>query len=63
MVNFKKFCFSSDWTIEALLKKWNLQCTDVPLDIFNANKKHIAGSTLPGNHSVQMMIVKARTKI
>ncbi|KAK3520768.1 hypothetical protein QTP70_032334 [Hemibagrus guttatus] len=52
---------SSDWTIEALLNKWNLQCTYVPLDIFHANKKHLAGSTLPGNHSIQMMIVKAQT--
>ncbi|XP_058267620.1 methyltransferase-like protein 23 isoform X2 [Hemibagrus wyckioides] len=52
---------SSDWTIETLLNKWNLQCTDVPLDIFHANKKHLAGSTLPGNHSIQMMIVKAQT--
>ncbi|MCI4385295.1 hypothetical protein PGIGA_G00048770 [Pangasianodon gigas] len=53
---------SSDWTIETLLNKWNLRCTDVPLDIFHANKKHLAGSTLPGNHSIQMMIVTARTK-
>ncbi|XP_017311918.1 methyltransferase-like protein 23 isoform X3 [Ictalurus punctatus] len=54
---------SSDWTIETLLNKWNLQCTDVPLDIFHANKKHLAGSTLPGNCSIQMMIVTARTKM
>ncbi|KAF7698267.1 methyltransferase-like protein 23 isoform X1 [Silurus meridionalis] len=53
---------SSDWTIESLLNKWNLQCTDVLLDKFHANEKHIAGSTLPGNHSIQMMIVTARTK-
>ncbi|KAM9457735.1 histone-arginine methyltransferase METTL23 [Clarias gariepinus] len=52
---------SSDWSMEALLNKWNLQCTDIPLDTFHANKKHLAGSSLPGNHSIQMMIVTART--
>ncbi|KAK2829205.1 hypothetical protein Q7C36_017195 [Tachysurus vachellii] len=52
---------SSDWTIETLMNKWNLQCTDVSLDVFHANKKHLAGSTLPGNHSIQMMIVTAQT--
>ncbi|KAK1799197.1 hypothetical protein P4O66_007452 [Electrophorus voltai] len=48
---------STDWSIEALLHKWDLQCTNIPLDTFHANKSHLAGSTLPGNHTIQMMIV------
>ncbi|XP_062875006.1 methyltransferase-like protein 23 isoform X2 [Trichomycterus rosablanca] len=48
---------STDWSIEALLHKWNLQCSHVPLDSFHANKKHLAGSTLPGNHTIQMLII------
>ncbi|XP_030646772.1 histone-arginine methyltransferase METTL23 [Chanos chanos] len=48
---------SADWSIETLLLKWNLQCQEVPLDTFHANETHLAGSTLPGNHTVQMMII------
>ncbi|KPP78202.1 methyltransferase-like protein 23-like [Scleropages formosus] len=48
---------SSDWSIEALLHKWNLTCTDVPLENFHADKQHLASSALPGTHTIQMMIV------
>lgn len=48
---------SADWSIEALLHKWDLKCINVPLETFEANKTHLAGSTLPGNHTVQMMII------
>ncbi|KAI4876917.1 hypothetical protein NFI96_030231 [Prochilodus magdalenae] len=50
---------STDWSIEALLHKWNLKCVDVPLETFHANRNHLAGSSLPGNHTIQMMIVTA----
>ncbi|XP_007237383.1 methyltransferase-like protein 23 [Astyanax mexicanus] len=52
---------STDWSIETLLHKWNLQCADIPLETFNAHRNHLAGSTLPGNHTVQMMIVTAKS--
>nr|XP_055040823.1 histone-arginine methyltransferase METTL23-like isoform X1 [Misgurnus anguillicaudatus] len=51
---------SADWSIDALLHKWNLTCINVPLETFDASKNHLAGSTLPGNHTVQMMIITAR---
>lgn len=51
---------SADWSIDALLHKWNLKCINVPLETFDANKNHLAGSTLPGDHTVQMMIITAR---
>ncbi|KAJ8251722.1 hypothetical protein GJAV_G00224410, partial [Gymnothorax javanicus] len=48
---------SADWSIEALLLKWNLKCVDIPLESFQASAEHLAGSTLPGSHTVQMMII------
>ncbi|XP_076837635.1 histone-arginine methyltransferase METTL23 [Brachyhypopomus gauderio] len=51
---------STDWTIETLLHKWSLQCTNIPLDTFHADKNHLAGSSLPGDHTIQMMIVTAK---
>ncbi|XP_070704536.1 histone-arginine methyltransferase METTL23-like [Pempheris klunzingeri] len=48
---------SADWSIEALLLRWNLTCVDVRLDHFGADGCDVAGSTLPGSHSVLMMVV------
>ncbi|XP_053309923.1 histone-arginine methyltransferase METTL23 isoform X2 [Spea bombifrons] len=48
---------SADWSIESLLYKWNLKCTHVPLNTFNADKQGLAGSDLPGRHTVQMLII------
>eukprot|EP00079_Xenopus_tropicalis_P010790 XP_002935970.1 PREDICTED: methyltransferase-like protein 23 [Xenopus tropicalis] len=48
---------SADWSIEALLCKWNLKCTGVPLKMFGADRECLAGSELPGRHTVQMMII------
>ncbi|KAF7659072.1 hypothetical protein LDENG_00003660 [Lucifuga dentata] len=53
---------SADWSIEALLYKWKLRCVDVQLERFNANKFLLAGSTLPGSHTVQMMIITLNTE-
>ncbi|XP_023692705.1 histone-arginine methyltransferase METTL23 [Paramormyrops kingsleyae] len=53
---------SADWSIEALLHKWNLTCTEVPLDGFHADKEHLAGSTLPGSHTIQMLIIQLKEK-
>ncbi|XP_021413971.1 methyltransferase-like protein 23 isoform X1 [Oncorhynchus mykiss] len=49
---------SADWSIEALLHKWNLKCLNIPLEKFHANKDQLAGSTLPGSHTVQMIITE-----
>ncbi|XP_029622338.1 histone-arginine methyltransferase METTL23 isoform X2 [Salmo trutta] len=49
---------SADWSIEALLHKWNLTCLNIPLEKFHANKDQLAGSTLPGSHTVQMIITE-----
>ncbi|KAM9784947.1 methyltransferase-like protein 23 isoform X1 [Syngnathus typhle] len=52
---------SADWSIEALLHKWNLACVDVDLETFDADKSELAGSNLPGNHTIQMMIMTLKT--
>lgn len=53
---------SADWSIEALLHRWKLNCVDVPLEAFDADEAELAGSTLPGNHSVIMMIITMETE-
>ncbi|NWX11648.1 MET23 protein, partial [Aegotheles bennettii] len=48
---------SADWSIEALLCKWKLKNVLVPLHSFGADKEHLAGSSLPGRHTIEMMII------
>lgn len=48
---------SADWSIEVLLHRWKLNCVDVRLETFDADKPELAGSSLPGNHSILMMII------
>ncbi|NXF07390.1 MET23 protein, partial [Smithornis capensis] len=48
---------SADWSIEALLCKWKLQSSHVPLCSFGADKEHLASSSLPGRHTIEMMII------
>ncbi|XP_043946425.1 methyltransferase-like protein 23 isoform X2 [Protopterus annectens] len=48
---------SAEWSIEALLMKWHMKCMHIPLESFHANKDLLAGSLLPGNHSIKMMII------
>ncbi|XP_076209584.1 histone-arginine methyltransferase METTL23 isoform X1 [Aptenodytes patagonicus] len=48
---------SADWSIEALLCKWKLKNIRVPLHSFSADKEHLAGSPLPGRHTIEMMII------
>lgn len=51
---------SADWSIEALLHKWSLQCLHIPLESFQANKECLAGSNLPGSHTVHMIVITMR---
>ncbi|XP_067472520.1 histone-arginine methyltransferase METTL23-like isoform X1 [Thunnus thynnus] len=53
---------SADWSIEALLHRWKLNCVEVKLESFNADKSQLAGSTLPGRHIIQMMIITLKTE-
>uniref|UniRef100_UPI00398F42F7 histone-arginine methyltransferase METTL23-like isoform X1 n=2 Tax=Pristiophorus japonicus TaxID=55135 RepID=UPI00398F42F7 len=53
----------ADWSIEALLYKWNLKCVHIQLETFNADEEQLAGSSLPGSHTVHMMIITLRTNI
>lgn len=48
---------SSNRSIEHLLSKWQLQCLHVPLSTFDADSPNIAGSHLPGNHTIHMLVV------
>ncbi|XP_053144866.1 histone-arginine methyltransferase METTL23 isoform X3 [Hemicordylus capensis] len=48
---------SADWSIEGLLYKWDMESTSVPLQSFDANKEQLAGSSLPGRHTIEMVII------
>ncbi|KAM9296685.1 histone-arginine methyltransferase METTL23 [Gastrophryne carolinensis] len=48
---------SEDWSLEALLYKWNLKCSQIPRNHFNAKSSCLAGSNLPGLHSIEMMVI------
>ncbi|XP_068192426.1 histone-arginine methyltransferase METTL23-like [Antennarius striatus] len=52
---------SADWSIEVLLHRWKLSCVEVELETFDADKAELAGSSLPGKHSIQMMIITRKT--
>lgn len=48
---------SADWSLEGLLYKWDMKCVHIPLESFDADKEGIAESTLPGRHTVEMLII------
>ncbi|XP_056406063.1 histone-arginine methyltransferase METTL23 [Hyla sarda] len=48
---------SADWSIEDLLHKWDLSCQNVSLKTFDADRERLAGSNLPGRHSIHMMVI------
>ncbi|XP_072207690.1 histone-arginine methyltransferase METTL23 isoform X2 [Excalfactoria chinensis] len=48
---------SADWSIEALLYKWQLKSIHIPLHSFSADKEHLASSSLPSRHTIEMMII------
>lgn len=54
-------CFSADWSMEALLHRWNMNCVEVRLETFAADKAELAGSSLPGSHSIDMMIITLKS--
>lgn len=53
---------SSSRSIEYFLIKWGLECREVPLYTFEADIPNIAGSDLPGNHTIHMYIMKKKTQ-
>ncbi|OXB57840.1 hypothetical protein ASZ78_008275 [Callipepla squamata] len=48
---------SADWSIEALLYKWNLKSIHIPLHSFSADREHLGSSSLPSRHTIEMMII------
>ncbi|KAI0236964.1 Methyltransferase-like protein 23 [Lamellibrachia satsuma] len=48
---------SSERCIEHLLVKWGMTCKHIALSSFQADHPHLAGSTLPGDHNIQMMVI------
>lgn len=48
---------SADWSLEALLYKWDMKCVHIPLESFDADKDDIAESALPGRHTVEMLVI------
>lgn len=51
------FFFSADWSLEALLYKWDMKCVHIPLESFGADEEAIAESALPGRHTVEMLVI------
>ncbi|KAL5018664.1 hypothetical protein ScPMuIL_004386 [Solemya velum] len=51
---------SADRSVEYLLEKWELGCLRINLDTFGANKPCLAGSQLPGNHTIEMLVIERR---
>ncbi|XP_036755977.2 histone-arginine methyltransferase METTL23 isoform X3 [Manis pentadactyla] len=48
---------SADWSLEALLYKWDMKCVHIPLESFGADKEDIAESVFPGRHTVEMLVI------
>ncbi|EHA99398.1 hypothetical protein GW7_06412, partial [Heterocephalus glaber] len=48
---------SADWSLEALLYKWDMNCVHIPLETFDADKEDIAESALPGRHTIEMLVI------
>lgn len=49
-----------DWSLEALLNKWELSCFSVPLHSFDADIENIADSGLPGSHKIHLFQIRKR---
>lgn len=54
---------SAEHSLEALLKQWNLVCIQVPLDNFEADSPNLAGSGLPGAHTIEMLVMSVDTTV
>ncbi|XP_069808812.1 histone-arginine methyltransferase METTL23 isoform X3 [Dendropsophus ebraccatus] len=54
---------STNWSIEALLHKWDLRCCNIALKMFDGDRERLAGSHLPGRHSIQMMIITLKRDV
>ncbi|XP_049633060.1 histone-arginine methyltransferase METTL23 [Suncus etruscus] len=48
---------SADWSLEALLYKWDMKCVHIPLQVFDADQEDLAESALPGRHTIEMMVI------
>lgn len=48
---------SSDCSIEPHLRRWRMRCELISLDQFEADGPDVGGSCLPGNHSIQMLVI------
>lgn len=49
--------------MEGLLRQWNLVCVQVPLENFEADSPNLAGSGLPGQHTVEMLVMSVNTAV
>lgn len=52
--------FSTDWSIASLLDKWNLIAFEVPLECFKAEGTNVAGSELPGRHTIKLFNISQK---
>ncbi|KAK2169426.1 hypothetical protein LSH36_10g11014 [Paralvinella palmiformis] len=51
---------SSDRTILPLLEKWNMYSRSIPLKDFDGANRNLAGSTLPGDHTIHMLVIRKK---
>ncbi|KAL1484685.1 hypothetical protein MTO96_032441 [Rhipicephalus appendiculatus] len=54
---------SADYSMEGLLRQWNLVCVQVPLENFEADSPNLAGSGLPGSHTIEMLVMSVNTTV
>ncbi|KAK3728599.1 hypothetical protein QZH41_011682 [Actinostola sp. cb2023] len=46
---------SSNWSIQSLLSKWDLQCVHIPLKSFDAAGDLVGGHSMSSKHTIQML--------
>ncbi|XP_018015913.1 probable methyltransferase-like protein 23 [Hyalella azteca] len=49
-----------DWTFQPELVKWQLSCTSVPLESFDADHENVAQSGLPGSHKIHLFQIRKK---
>eukprot|EP00794_Sanderia_malayensis_P014241 gene14241-15726_t len=49
---------SSSWSLEYLLDKWDLQCTNIPLNTFGGDADNLGGHCMSERHTIKMLEIK-----
>lgn len=57
IIGYQLRCAS--WTVSDFLAKWELSAEEVKLESFKAEGSCLAGSNLPGRHTIQLLVVSS----